>query len=91
MQMTENRRQLLLQICDGHPGLPPYLYHLTRFRRCDEILGWLVQNRITGKRFLEWVVGEHNRSILNAGAQVIARLEREKKSRPILADQDYLI
>lgn len=89
--MTEERRTMMLLIAEHHPAAPPYLYHLDRFRRCDEILRWLLKNKLTGMRFVQWVRNDHAGSILKAGADVLRRLDREAGPRAIIGGKDYLL
>lgn len=89
--MNEERRRLMLEVNQGHPAGPPYLYHLDRFKRCDEILRWLIRNKITGERFIGWVRGEYEGSILRAGAAALQAIDRESGPRKIIGGKDYLL
>lgn len=89
--MTNERRTLMLMVMDGHPSVPALLYHLDRFRRCDDMLRWLIRNQLTGAKFLEWVRHEHGGSILKAGAFVLQRLARDHSMPRIIGGRDYLL
>jgi hypothetical protein len=79
--VTEERKQLMLEVMDGHPKLPEHLVHINRFERCDEILRWLIKNEITGARFVEWVRFEHRGSVLQACNTILAGLHPGGASR----------
>lgn len=89
--MTEERRTMMLMVAQDHPAAPPYLWHLNRFRRCDQILSWLIRNELTGMKFIQWVRNDHGGSILNAGAAVLQKLDRESGPRKIIGGKDYLL
>jgi hypothetical protein len=81
----------MLQIVDGHPEIPMFLFHIQHARRCDDMLHWLRRNRLFGKRFMEWARSECSGSALNVVAEILRRLEKESERRPVLADDDYVI
>jgi hypothetical protein len=56
---------------------------------CDEMLRWLVRNRLTGVRLLEWLRFEHRGSVFGAMKYLVMRVERERKVRPVIAGIDY--
>lgn len=66
-----------------------HLHILDGFVRADEILHWLIVNRKTGKDFI-FFVKENDGSILKVGAEILRRINREKKVRPVIAGKDYL-
>lgn len=91
MHMTENRRQMMLRICDNHPQIPIYLFHLNSYVKCDEMLQWLIQNRLTGAEFMKWTLFYHGKSMLGVGETILKWIEKEKGTRPILAGSDFIL
>jgi hypothetical protein len=91
MDMTQVRRELILRFCDDRTDVFPFAFHLNAMVRCDEILRWLIKNRITGKHFLDWVRFHHNYSILKAAAFVMKEIDRNAELRPIIGGKDYLL
>ncbi len=82
---------LMLIVMDDHPAAPPLLYHVDRFRRCDEILRWLINNYLIGRKFVEWVRHEHGNSILRAGAHVLMKIDRDRVIKPVIGGRDYIL
>lgn len=82
---------MMLLVAEEHPAAPPYLWHLDRFRRCDQILRWLLQNKLTGMRFIQWVRNDHEGSILQAGGYVLQKLDNERGLRKVIGGVDYLL
>jgi DNA-binding CsgD family transcriptional regulator len=89
--MSPKERELHLRVADGNPDALPFLYTFHSFVRCQEILSWLIEHRITGERFLEWIIKEHDKRVLSAGAFVLSKLEKEKTLKPVLAGRDFKI
>lgn len=92
--MTPQRRALFFRVlADYQPveELLPILQHLDAFRRCDEMLAWLIANRITGKQLHLWMAFQHQRSMLKMAAYILQRLNRDPAPKPILVGVDYLV
>lgn len=90
--MTPKRRQLMLIVLDGRKEILPYLHIMYNFRACDEILAWLIENRLTGTNFLSWAENNFGTSLLDVGAFVLKRLERDLTSgkRAIIHGKDWV-
>lgn len=90
--MTWERRVLLREVMGDQAALPEVqvaAWHLDKLVRCDEVLSWFIKNRLTGKRFLEFL-REHQGLVLEVASEVLRRLDREAKRRPIIHGRDYL-
>lgn len=74
-------------VADGELETAPLLYQVANLTQADDVLRWLIQNRITGKRFLHWVKFEHG-SLLKAMAHAVNTVNRETMMRPLFAGKD---
>lgn len=88
--MNEIRRQMMLKIADGNMSTLPILYHADRLRRCDEVLQYLLKNKLTGNQLLSYFQ-EQNSSILNLLSDILRRVDKERQKQKILAGKDYLV
>lgn len=66
-----------------------HTHQLYNFVRFEEMLDWLIKNRITGKRFLEFVDVENEGSMLRVGSVILTRVHRDREPRKILAGRDF--
>ena len=90
IQLSPERRLKMLKVIDGHPGLPTVMFHWHKFRRCDEILDWLLLNRMTGNTLFAWLRGEFEMGTLSMARFILMKIDKEKEERPILVGRDYL-
>jgi hypothetical protein len=90
--MTPRRRALMMRVMDSKPEILPYLHFLDRFARCDDILRWLIENRLTGQSFLEWAKQSFDISMMNMASFVLKRVEKDNSRdiRPIIMGKDFL-
>lgn len=89
-ELSHERRQKMLRIIDGHPNLPLVMYQWHKLRRCDEILDWLLRNRITGMNLFAWLRGEYQFHTLSMAKFILMKVDKEKEEKPILVGRDYL-
>ncbi len=87
--MTEIRRQMMLRIADGAPEATRPLYYLDRLTRCDEILCFMLTQRLTGRKFIDSLNHEHDGSILEFAKWAIMRIDRNLEKKPILFGRDF--
>ena len=52
--MSMARRHLFLRVMDGFPDLGPVFFKWNQHERCEEVLKWLIQHRMTGKRLADY-------------------------------------
>lgn len=88
--MSEGLRQAMLRLCDGDARVPPILHQLWSYRRRDEIYAWLLANRFTGGSLVNLLKFQFKMSSMTMAAFIIAKLEHEKKMRPVLAGKDFI-
>lgn len=86
--MSPQRRDLMFRVMDGDPRVSHYLYHLDQFHKCDLMLNWLIQNRLTGREFLNWARFHFGASILDMCRFILGHLEKNREYRPILLGKD---
>ena len=83
-------RKLVDTIYDGEPTVAGYLFQIKHIApaRNNEILIWLVKNKITGKKLIEFFVTERDddkgMSVLNGVTHILNRLDgTDKKVKEI--------
>lgn len=55
LPITPERRELLLQAGQEIPEVMPFLFKVTFVPQCDQVLTWLIRNRLTGHNLLQWL------------------------------------
>jgi len=79
----------MFRVMDGNPQVLPYLHHFDRYHRCDEILAWLIKNRLTGKEFIAWVKDLYpHLTFLSVGHYILSKLKKD--NRPIVYGKDMI-
>lgn len=81
------RQELLLRVIDGRTDLAQPAYYLYCHERCDDLLRWLIANRMTGSDLVETLALECNGSVIVLIQRIIKRLDRDLKLKPVLASQ----
>lgn len=86
--LSDLRRGLMLDVCQGHPGIPPLLFHLHKhYPKCDLILLWLKNNNLTGQKLIDWIQIEKNRSPLEAFTYALRKIERDGRLRLVFGKE----
>lgn len=88
--MNEYRRELLFRVLDDEPKLLPTLHQLDHYVRCDDMLRWLIQNRLTGKNLLSWMNLYFPKSILNMPEFILFKIKKDLEQKPVVYGKDYL-
>jgi hypothetical protein len=70
----------MFQVMENNRECLPYLHHLDSYVRCDEILLWLIKNKLTGKNFIEWSKTHFGASMLRMTQFVLGKLEKVDKT-----------
>jgi hypothetical protein len=86
--ISATTRALLLSVWDGEGHTLPHLYLMANLVWCDEALGWLVRNNLTGKKFVHWLKYEHDGSLLGAMSHIRMKLNRDLELKPIFHGKD---
>lgn len=84
-RMHPKQREMYLSTMDGMADLAPLLYQINQHQRQLDILKWLIRNRLTGRRLLDFFNGECQRSFLGLISFVVMKLEREQETRAVRA------
>ncbi len=87
--LTQERKNLMHKVMDGNLSLVHYMHQLDRFLHCDNILKWLIQNRIIGKTLQEWIEINFNRSTLSMVQFIIKYREKNSEYKPIIKNKDW--
>lgn len=77
--LTPERRMLMHMLMDGDHRVVTHLFQIQMYVRCDEILRWLIDNRITGSTFIDWFEINHKSSPLKMVGFVINAIEKRRK------------
>lgn len=85
--MTPVRRDLMLMVTDGTAGVLPYMHFFDQFYRCDDMLRWLIRQRLVGKEFMAWAAFRIGRSMLDVAKYVLAEMDREDV-KPVIFGRD---
>lgn len=81
-------RDLCLVVVDGHLPVTQLLYWLSSLHRFDEVLEWLIRNKITGKKLVGYFENEHEASLIKFSAYVLRRVNRDLESKPLIVGKD---
>lgn len=85
--MTPWQREMIFLIADDRFDALQYLHFIFNLKHCNEMFTWLFSNNIRGIRFMEYVA-LCGYSHLKLGAQLTARIEKEKITRPLFVQRD---
>ena len=89
MKMTEYRRSLMLEVFDNQKDVIPWIFHLQfNYRDCDSILKKLIDLKLTGTLFIQWLKYEHDNSPLCAFNDILRKINNDKKYLT-LAQRDF--
>lgn len=84
LRMTDRRRDLLLRVMDGDYAALPFLHHFdSHFVRCDEILEWLIKNRLTGREFVAWTRMWKGTTPFSLGRFILSRVQKDQEQKII--------
>jgi len=72
------KMDLMRTVADGYTELGPLMWHLKSYQKSEQILAWLIQNKVTGKKLLGFWRVQHEGSYLRLASDVLGRIEREK-------------
>lgn len=76
--MTNQKRNLILDLAEGNRDCLNIIYQLDQYKRADEMLFWLFKNKIKGIKLIE-VFKSVNSSSLSLATGILQRIENDKK------------
>lgn len=82
------RGQMFLIMGDYWQEIGPYVHHLYNMRRSKEIFAYLIRNKLTEKKFIEFVKVDCGNSIIKMQAILLSKIEKEKDIRPLFLKRD---
>lgn len=89
-QIKDPRRlDKMRRVVDGDPRLGVPLWHFNSLTRCDEILDYLLRNRLTGTEFALFMRFYCGGSILGTAREILRRIDSNEECSPILVGRDY--
>lgn len=90
ISMTNERRDLIHKVMDGHLKILPTMHALTHYRHCDNFLKWLDKNRIRGIDLEQWLQTYFNNSVMSMVKFIIKTNEKNQEYKPIVLNQDWV-
>lgn len=90
-KISSQRRELIFKVLDDfiNPGMLRVVHELTNYRYCDNILLWLIANKITGKELNEFLNIQFKGSILSMVQYVVKIINKDNEIKPIIYGKDY--
>lgn len=88
--LTDYTRGLIFRAMDGvqTSEMIFLMSQIHNFTRCDDILSWLIRNKITGYRLINWFKEDCHKSVLEMGSYILSVLKRDAKT-PVLYGVDW--
>jgi hypothetical protein len=77
-QITDQRKNLILAVADGHGDAFPLIHSLEKATRREEIYSYFIKQRITGKKLVTYFA-ERKFSLLQVMSDVLTEIDRKKK------------
>lgn len=90
LKIRPKRLAMMQRVADGIPQIGIPLWHFNNLTRCDEILSWLIKQRITGKEFQLFMKFYCEGSILNTAKEILRRIDANEECSPILVGRDFI-
>ena len=88
--LTESLRQKILTVVDGEAVLLPIMHEWSmHLRRCEEVLDWLIANRLTGSNLVGFIQLNFPRSTLEPAKWVLMKINRQSNPSPIIYGRDW--
>lgn len=81
-------RDLMLCVWDHDDRTLTNLHMIGNLFRRDEVLAWLVNNRLTGKRFMAMLEGDFHGSLLQTIAFILMKINKDLEEKPIIVGRD---
>jgi hypothetical protein len=88
--LTSRTRELAHTVLNGDHTLLPVLCYLASYRRYDQILTWLVQNRMTGYNFRQWIALQWGNRLMGMAQEILRRIDRDTEVKPIFYGKDFV-
>lgn len=87
---------MMLTVAHGHPRAPFLLWQLDTIAARSKdirvcllpILHWLIRNRLTGEKFVQWVDHDHQGSVLLMTAHVRMKISKDQEMKKIYGDDE---
>jgi hypothetical protein len=88
-KMSKERRWLIHNVMDGNIELVHQMHQLTRYRDCDKILTWLIENKIKGKSLLGWIKIKFNGSLHGMVLFIVNYYNKNKEFTSMFYGKDW--
>ena len=77
--MSQLRREKILKVIDGDPRLIVTLAHWNNLNRADDVLDWLISNRLTGRNLWGWLTEKRPATILDPLKYIFSKIEKKER------------
>jgi len=81
--MNPQTRQSMLKIIDGQETLVRFCYFLSQFKRCDQMLRFLINSRLIGATLVDWLKVNFEDSFLQASAFILKHVKKDNELKPV--------
>ena len=81
--------ELMRRVADGNAQLGPFMFHIRKMARAEEILKHCVSTHRTGNDLEIWMMQYCRGSILLSIQEIIKQIDNEKAARAIVVGRDY--
>lgn len=88
VQMTSERREIMMRVIDGVYANVAIVYQLSRYTDCDKLCLWIIRHGYAGKNLVPWIKGQFCNSILSMVQWIVAKNNRENL-KPVLLGRDW--
>jgi hypothetical protein len=86
--MTNQRRELIFRAMDGNHNALPILHFISNWYRCDQIISWLIENRITGTQLCQFANKQFGNKLLSMCQFILMKLDHHNEVRPVYVGKD---
>lgn len=88
-RMTPRQRDIVFKVADGNLDTLPILFNFMNYKRCDEILQWLLDNNFKGRNLIALVNREFSNQLLSTVKFILMKVDKETIMRPLFLGKDY--
>jgi hypothetical protein len=89
--MTAQRRKLIFAVADGYDPALHILAFLDSLERCDDVLRWLIANRMTGKALCEFLHVQFGNKMLAMTKFILKRIDKTREEQALFLGRDVKV
>lgn len=88
--LNDETKNLMLRVTDDNSSLIPIMHQISHYRYRNNILRWLIHNRIIGNNLLEWLKIDHDNSVMGMVRFIIKSNNKDKEFKTIIMHRDWI-